>query len=257
MKRTIVILLTAAAAALAGGLDVGCSSSGSDEQLLRELANLDKQSIFDRGEGLYQQEKWADARRYFSFVYDTFPNDPLGHRAALRIADTYAAKSDSVSQTEARLRYRDFANRYPNDPDRDYALLMLGRTHTPKKLRSDRDLAPVKDALDAYQQLLNLYPGSQHNDAAREEMAALRWTLADHEWLTARFYARNKNWVGVQWRLEYLKENYPEYPEMDQVDELLGRATKIVEERQERIEELKAELEARKSAEESAGSDSD
>jgi outer membrane protein assembly factor BamD len=221
----------------------GCSSTKQDDALLAELANLDKESIYERGEALYQEEEYNEARRYYSFVYDTFPNDPLGHQAALRIADTYAMKKDSMSRTEARLRYKDFVNRYPNDPDRDYALLKLGEMHTPRRLHPDRDLSPIHEALAAYQQLINLYPSSEHYEEAKNRLTELRHVLAEHEWQVARFFARNKRWQGVLWRLEYLKENYPDYPEMDKVDELMTTVQTIFDERMEEFERLKKEAE--------------
>ncbi len=212
---------------VAAGVVLGlssCRSSGSGEEVLSELADMDKETIFERAEALYVEEEYEDAREYFSFVYDTFPNDPLGHKAALRIADTYAMRKDSSSRTEARLRFKDFANRYPNDPDRDYALLMLGHTNTPRKVVPERDLTPLNDALAAYQQLVNLYPDSVHAAEAREHIAALRGSLAEHELLVARFYQRNKRWVGVQWRLEYLKEHFPNFDRMAEVDLMLAGA---------------------------------
>lgn len=207
----------------------GCSSVTKEDELLRELANLDKQTIYDRAEALWEDEEYDEARRYYSFVYDTFPNDPLGHKAALRVADSYARKNDVGSLTEARLRYRDFANRYPNDPDRDYALLMLGQTYAANRKRPDRDLSTLAESLDAYRQLVSLYPDSAHADDARAAIVELRQILAEHEWQVARFYSRNKRWRGVKWRLEYLKETYPDYEKMDQVDELLAEAASIVD----------------------------
>ena len=209
----------------------GCASKGtSDDEVLDELASLDKQTIFDRAEALYVDEKYVEARKYFSFVYDTFPNDPLGHKAALRVADTYAAKKDPTSLTEARLRYRDFANRYPNDPDRDYALLMVGNTYSSKKIRPDRDLSNLREAFTAYQQLTTLYPNSRYAEEAQSRIASLRDTLGEHEYLVAQFYYRNKRWQGALWRLEYLKENYPEYSKIDEVNSLVERIeTKMAE----------------------------
>jgi outer membrane protein assembly factor BamD len=223
----------------------GCSSSGREDQVLTELANLDKQQIFDKAEALYQEEEYEEARRYFSFLYDTFPNDPLGHKAALRVADTYTTKRDTASLMEARLRYRDFANRYPNDPDRDYALLMVGNTYTARKLRPDRDLTSIQEALGAYQQLVNLYPGSEHADEAQEQIAMLRELMAEHEWLVSQFYYRNKWWLGALWRLEYLRDNYPQYSQMALVEE---RIAEIEGEIAARRDEFEQQLEERKNA---------
>lgn len=217
----------------------GCASSKkSDEQILEELAAQDKESIFNRAEELYGKKKYTEARKYFSFVYDTFPNDPLGHKAALRVADTYSIKSDPTSLTEARLRYRDFANRYPNDPDRDYALLMVGHTYGHKKIRPDRDLTNLHEAYGAYQQLVTLYPDSRYAPEAQERIGRLRETLAEHEYLVAQFYFRNRRWHGAIWRLEYLKEKYPEYPKMDAVDSMLEGAQNKIDEIQETYEKL-------------------
>lgn len=226
----------------------GCASKGpSDDEVLDELASLDKQTIFNRAEALYGEEKFVEARKYFSFVYDTFPNDPLGHKAALRVADTYAAKKDPTSLTEARLRYRDFANRYPNDPDRDYALLMVGHTYSSKKIRPDRDLTNLREAFTAYQQLTTLYPNSRHAEEAQSRIASLRDTLAEHEYLVALFYYRNKRWQGALWRLEYLKENYPEYSKMDAVNSMVDQVNSKMAELEETYRKL---LEERRKSQE-------
>jgi outer membrane protein assembly factor BamD len=229
-------------------LALGCASSRQDDQILEELANQEKEAIFERAQDLYDNKKFEEARKYFSFVYDTFPNDPLGHKAALRVADTYAIKRDTTSLTEARLRYRDFASRYPNDPDRDYALLMVGHTYTKRKLKPDRDLSSLLEAVNAYQQLLTLYPDSGHAEEAEARLGEVREVLAEHEWLVASFYAKNKRWLGAQWRLEYLKENYPEYKNIDQVNEELDRVQSKLSEREEEIKKLMEEAQQKAAA---------
>jgi outer membrane protein assembly factor BamD len=150
--------------------------------------------------------------------------------------------------TEARLRYRDFANRYPNDPDRDYALLMVGRTYSARKLRPDRDLSPIREALGAYQQLVALYPDSRYAPEAEAEMGGLEELLAEHDWLVAQYYYRNKRWLGAKWRLEYIVENYTDYSKMEHVnerisacqaklDEAEARFKKLIEQRTKKIED--------------------
>jgi len=216
----------------------GCSSTRDEDQLLQELANLDKETIYERAETLYQEGEYEQARRYFSFVYDTFPNDPLGHKAALRVADTYAVRKDVTSLTEARLRYRDFANRYPNDPDRDYALMMVGRTYSARTLRPDRDLSNIHEALNAYRQLINLYPDSDHAAEAEQEIDGLRELLAEHELIVAQFYERNKRWIGALWRLQYIQENYPDFSKIDEVEAMVEAIEAEIEEQERRFREL-------------------
>ncbi|MCG6962538.1 MAG: outer membrane protein assembly factor BamD [Acidobacteria bacterium] len=235
MKRFIsLILLTTGA--LWG---VACSSSKPDEALLQQLSSMDKATIFSKAEDLYAKEKYKQARKLYAFLYDSFPNDPLGHKAAVKVADCYFQYHDTANITEARLRYRDFVNRYPNDPDRAYALLMLGRTYTAKRLRPDRDLSSAHDALDSFQQLVNLYPNSKYVQEARKSIADVKEVLAEHEYEVAHFYARNKRWIATLWRLEYLKENYPDYPHMDQVDALQKQAQEAWDRIKEKIEKIR------------------
>ena len=225
----------------------GCSSSRRESDLLEQLADMDKETIFERAEALYQEKEWAEARDLFGFVYDTFPNDPLGHKAALRVADTYAVKRDVASLTEARLRYRDFANRYPNDPDRDYALLMVGHTYSARKLRPDRDLSDIEEALAAYRQLLALYPDSKHAPEAEAKIDGLEELLAEHEALVAEFYRKNRFYRGALWRLEYLAENFPNYSRIEAVNAQILELQTLIEEREaawkKQLEELQKETE--------------
>ena len=220
----LLVLITVAA---------GCSSSRDrQEELLDQLANVDKETIYAQAEELYQKKDYKKARELFNFVYDSFPNDPMGHEAALRVADTYAVKTDVTDLTEARLRYRDFANRYPNDPNRDYALLMVGQTYSARKLRPDRDLSDIHEALAAYEQLINLYPNSKYIPDAESKINELKELLAQHEWMVGTFYRKNKRFVGALWRFEYLAENYPNFSKIDTVNVEISDLKTLIEQRE-------------------------
>ena len=173
----------------------------------------------------------------------------MGHKAALRVADTFSVKTDVTSLTEARLRYRDFANRYPNDPDRDYALLMVGHTYSARKLRPDRDLSDIQEALAAYQQLINLYPDSRYVSEALERIGDLLELLAEHDWVVAQFYRRNKRYLGALWRLEYIRANYPNYSRIELVDTQITELETVIEEQdaawKKRLEALQKKTEVK------------
>ncbi len=237
-QRVAIILLPVVILALA------CKSSrNSADDLLDQLANLDKETIFERAEAKYTEKEYQNARELFAFVYDSFPNDPLGHKAALRVADTYSVKNDVTNLTEARLRYRDFANRYPNDPDRDYALLMVGHTYSARKLRPDRDLSDIQEALAAYQQLINLYPNSRYMLEAESRINNLNELLAEHEYVVGRFYSRNRRYLGALWRFKNIRENFPNFSKIDTVNAKISELETTIEELdaawKKRLEELK------------------
>ena len=237
-QRIAVLLLPVAIIA------AGCKSSrNKDDELLDQLANLDKETIFEQAEALYTEKEYQKARELFAFVYDSFPNDPMGHKAALRVADTYSVKNDVTNLTEARLRYRDFANRYPNDPDRDYALLMVGHTYSARKLRPDRDLSDIEESLAAYQQLINLYPNSRYMPEADSRINDLKELLAEHEYVIGQFYLKNKRYVGALWRYQNIRDNFPEFSKIDTVIGKITELETLIEERdtawKKRLEELK------------------
>jgi len=197
------------AAALALAL-AACASNEKDQLFLDEMGQLTKEEILAKGDALAADKEREEARRYYSFLADSFPNDPVGRRAALKIADSFFAQKDIESLTEAQLRYKDFANRFPNDPNRAYALLQLGKTYAKQRKGPLRDLAPAREAVSALTQLLELFPAAESAAEARELLASCREDLALHELEIAKYYITSKGWQGAYQRLTYLLANYPE-----------------------------------------------
>jgi outer membrane protein assembly factor BamD len=202
MRRAWVLV---AAAVLFGA----CSGRNTEQAFFDEVASLSKEEVYARAEAYAERKKWEDARKYFSFLADSFPNDPLGRRASLRVADSFFVHGDVESLTEAQLRYRDFANRFPSDPNRAYALLMLGKCHYQQSRGPLRDLTSAREARAAFEQAIELFPDSPHTAEARELLAECLETLARHELEVARYYLRNGRPEGARLRLEYLMANFP------------------------------------------------
>ena len=90
-----------------------------------EMLKLSKEQLFEHAEASYGKHRWQRARTYYSHVYETYPNDPLGRRSLLRVADTYYMQGDPVNLVEAQYKYRDFINRYPSSEQADYAMLQI------------------------------------------------------------------------------------------------------------------------------------
>ncbi|OFV80296.1 MAG: hypothetical protein A2Y78_15635 [Acidobacteria bacterium RBG_13_68_16] len=223
MRRIVALAAVLFVAACAGNKD-------ADQGFLSEVGSMSKEQVMERGDALGAKKKWDDARKFYSFLADSFPNDPLGRRAALKVADTFFAAGDIESLTEAQLRYRDFANRFPNDPNRAYALLMLGKVSYAQRKGPMRDLTPVREAAENLNQLVRLFPKSPYTEEGRDLQAKCLEELAQHEFEIAQFYANIGAWQGATQRLEYLFANYPDTatakaaaPLMEKVLEQFGR----------------------------------
>jgi len=215
MKRLVLVVL-----ALSG---LACSSTNKDQVFLDELAQMSKEEILAKGDAFAEEGDRIEARRYYAFLADSFPNDPVGRRAALKIADSYFQAKDIESITEAQLRYKDFASRFPNDPSRAYALLQLAKTYARQRRGPLRDLTPAREAVAALDQVLEMFPDSEHAAEAKELRVACREDLALHELEVARYYLNTKGWRGAYLRLTYLLEHYPESQAAATARELLAQ----------------------------------
>jgi outer membrane protein assembly factor BamD len=176
-----------------------------------ELINLSKEQLFEKAEEQYGREKWQRARTYFSHLYETYPNDPLGRRALLRIADTYYEQGDPVNLVEAQYKYRDFINRYPTSEQADYAMLRIAMTSYKQMERPDRDQQKTREALEKFDDMLRTYPNSALKAEATARRQEVLDRLAKHEHMVARFYTKRGSWNAAVQRLNFLIDTYPNY----------------------------------------------
>ena len=189
-----------------------------------ELVNLSKEQAFQKAEDQFAKEKWPKARSYYSYVYETYPNDPLGRRSLLRIADTYYEQGDAVNLVEAQYKYRDFINRYPTSEFADYATLRIAMCSYKQMEKPDRDQQKTREALEKFDDMLRVYPNSPLRDEAQARRSEVLDRLARHEHIVARFYMKRGSWLSAVQRLNYLVDTYPNYAQRDGVFYDLGHA---------------------------------
>ena len=202
----------------------GCSSNDPlQPQIDPEMANLTKEQVFEKAETFFEQEKWARARRFYSHVYENYPNDPLGRRALLRVADTYFSQGDPVNLIEAQYKYRDFVNRYPGSDRADYAMLQIAMVSFKQMERPDRDQTKTYEALDKINEMIAAYPNSPLRPEAEKRLQEARDRLARHDHLVASFYLHSGNARAALGRLNYIVEEYPNYARRAEVFYDLGR----------------------------------
>jgi outer membrane protein assembly factor BamD len=202
MRRLVVVVLGLAL--------VACAGKNKDQAFLDSVGQMSKEEIMAKGDSLAEDGQREEARRYYSFLSDSFPNDPAGRQAALKVADSFFQAKDVESLTEAQLRYKDFSNRFPNDPNRAYALLQLGKTYAKQRKGPLRDLTPTHEAVTAFSQVAELFPSSPYAEEARTLLKACREDLARHELEVAKYYYNSRGYQGAHLRLSYLIATYPD-----------------------------------------------
>ena len=188
-----------------------------------ELLKMTREQIFQRAEEYFARERWQKARSYYSHLYETYPNEPLGRRSLLRVADTYYEQGDPVNLVEAQYKYRDFINRYPTSEQADYATLRIAMCSYKQMERPDRDQQKTREALEKFDDMLRAYPNSQLKAEAEARRQEVLDRLARHEHVIARFYMKRGSWNAASQRLNYLIDQYPNFPQRDAVFFDLGQ----------------------------------
>ncbi len=178
-----------------------------------ELVRLSKEQVYAKAEDAYKREKWQRARTYYSYVYETYPNDPLGRRSLLRIADTFYEQGDPVNLVEAQYKYRDFINRYPTSEQSDYAMLRIAMTAFRQMEKPDRDQQKTREALEKFDDMLRTHPKSPLRAEAEAKRQEVLDRLAKHEHIVARYYIKRGSWTAAVQRLNFLIDTYPNYGE--------------------------------------------
>jgi len=117
------------AAVLAVVLLGACSGHKKPDAVTQELLSKSKEELFEKGKALVEKKKFDAGRKYLTFVFETYPNDPLGRDALLLVADSFFKQGGATGYTEARFRYRDYLNRYPGASRRDYARYQFALTY--------------------------------------------------------------------------------------------------------------------------------
>jgi outer membrane protein assembly factor BamD len=182
-----------------------------------EFVDQTKEQIFAKAEDLYNHRKWARARQFYSHVYENYPNDPLGRRSLLRIADTYFHQSDPVNLVEAQYKYRDFINRYPGSDRADYAMLQIANVAFKQMEKPDRDQQKTREAIDKLNEMIRTFPRSPLRAEAEKNLQEALDRLGRHEHTVARFYMKRKSWLAAVQRLNFLVEQFPNYRDRDGV----------------------------------------
>lgn len=167
------------------------------------------------GKELMENKKYARAREYLSHTFEVAPNSAAGREALLLVADAHYLDGGKENFIRAEAKYRDFLNRFPTSDRAGYVQLRLANSLSKRMLRPDRDQTATHQALEAYEELLLIYPGTQHAEEGRVEMAALTENLAAHEMIVGRYNFRRRFYPAAASRLTYLLENYPNYSKTD------------------------------------------
>jgi outer membrane protein assembly factor BamD len=199
---------------------LGCSGKRREDPILQ----LSAEEALAEGKRLLGKKRPEAARPYLQHAYEVEPNSPIGREALLLVADSYFLEGGDANWIQAEAKYRDFLNRFPTSDRAAYAQFQVALSLARRVERPDRDQGATEKALQAFEQVLRLYPTSEYAARAEEEIRRVRRILAEHELEVGRFYLRYGLPRAAIGRFQGLLERFPDYPEKDLVLYFLARA---------------------------------
>lgn len=202
-----------------GLLSSGCGGAAKEDPILR----LSAEEAITKGKELMERKKYTQAEPYLAHAFEVAPNSAIGREALLLAADALYLAGGTANFIKAEAKYRDFKNRFPTSARGDYVQLQIAKCLAEQMLRPDRDQTATRQALEAFEEMMQLYPTSEYSEEATSRIIDIRQDLADHEFIVGKYNFRRRLYTAAAARLEGLLEAYPDYREMDKVLFFLGR----------------------------------
>lgn len=198
----------------------GCGEGIDDDPILR----LSARESLEQGKALMEQEKYARAREYLIHAFEVEPNSAGGREALLMVADAHYLQGGNQNYIKSEAKYRDYQNRFPTSEYAPYVQFQIASSLAKRTLSPDRDQTATRKALDAFNDVIRLFPTSEYVEEAKSELTRLRAILAESEFGKGLFNLKRGLLKAAVARFEYLLEQFPEYREVDKVLFYLARA---------------------------------
>lgn len=183
---------------IVGGLSgCGCLFGERRAETAEELA--------EKGMDYFDDEDYHDALKAFTTLKERYPYSRYAILAELKVADAHFYRKEYA---EAIAAYSEFLQLHPKNDAIPYVLFQIGECYYKQLLSEDRDQTPTRQAIAAYQRLLNEQPNSTYSDTAKERIQDCRKLLAQHELYVAKFYFKSKFYEAALGRFEGVLAGY-------------------------------------------------
>lgn len=158
------------------------------------------------------------AAKLFDEVERQHPYSIWARRAQLMSAFSYYVEgkyTDAISSAQR------FLTIHPGNKDAPYARYLVAMSYYKQMEDVTRDQATTQQALDAFNELIRLYPDSRYAADARLKVDVLNDHLAAKEMDIGRFYERSGRWLAANLRFHKVVDNYQTTPQTPEALERL------------------------------------
>jgi outer membrane protein assembly factor BamD len=217
-------LRLAAAASIV--LLAACGSLGKDP-----TAKMSADQLYAEARDEMAAGNWARAREMLTKLEARYPFGRHAQQAQIEIAYTHYKEGDSAQAIAACDR---FLKLNPNHPFADYVHYLKGRSIFNDDLGffgrslgmdpSSRDPKAMREAFEAYRELVARFPDSRYAAEAKARMNYLVTAMAQSEVNIARFYLQRGAHVAAVQRAQGALRDYSGTPAAEEALSILVRA---------------------------------
>jgi outer membrane protein assembly factor BamD len=188
--------------------------------------NLTAPQLLLKGELELKRKRWEDGRETLKLIEEYFPSSDEFPQAKLLIADSYFYASKN-SYPEAEVEYTSFLNYFPRHPRREYTLSRIALCHYATIENGERDQTATYKAIEAFNRLLQEYPGTPYATDVRAKINQCWRRLAERELAVGIFYVNAYQYLAAETRLKGMLETYPEHADRERAYYYLGEALRL------------------------------
>jgi outer membrane protein assembly factor BamD len=194
-------------------------------------AKWDAERLYNEAKEEIAIANWRKARELLEKLEARFPFGRYAQQAQLEIAYTYYKEGDAVQAVSAAER---FLKLNPNHPNADYVqyikgvalfnddLGMFGRRFG--RDPTYRDPKAMREAFDAFKELVIRYPNSRYAPEATARMNYLVNALAQSEVNVARYYLQRGAYLAAVQRAQVALREYVGAPASEEALSIMARA---------------------------------
>jgi outer membrane protein assembly factor BamD len=214
---------------------LACASKKPDVDVTKPVTGAEASNAakaYETGVKERKEQNPVEAVRYFEFVKNNFPYSQYAALAELAIADMDFDHDDWNGAANA---YAEFVKSHPSHPQAGYASYRVGFSHYNDKPSdwflfppsSEKDQAPLRQAMDGYSRFLATYPKSDLVPKAQIELTDCRERLVAHERYVAEWYEGKSEWRGAANRYLYIADAFGDLREGHLRADMLWHAANV------------------------------
>lgn len=199
----------------------GCSAidyfKNSDTEESQSAAVLSAEEYYDTGLQAMKARRYIAAGQNFQDLERHYPNSPQTARSQMyRVYSHYKAEEyeETVAAAERFIRHN------PRHHHVSYAYYMRGLAFYQRISDAYRDQGFTREAMAAFEELINRFPGSDYADQAKRMLELCRDRLAEQEMVVGRYYLDRGEFIAAMNRFKLVVED-PVHSRTPYVEEAL------------------------------------